>query len=66
VDAWRAWGHGGLELWNLELISYFQIVSVLNNSQVERTFRNFKEKEVETDQNGKIIPEEIPEGDLPF
>jgi hypothetical protein len=48
-----------------ETYSYFQILFVFNNSQVDRTVRNFKEN-YQTDENGKIIPDNIPEGDLPF
>lgn len=48
-----------------ESYSYFQILFVFNNTQVERSVRNFKEKEIETDQNGNIIPEDLGE-DLPF
>jgi len=49
-----------------EPYSYFQIVFVFNNAQVERTVRNFKEPatdKTETDQ--ALVPETVGE-DLPF
>ena len=49
-----------------ETYSYFQIVFVFNNTQVERTVRNFKEPatdKIETDQ--ALVPETVGE-DLPF
>jgi len=55
-----------LELWNVGTASHFQIVFVFNNTQVERSVRNFKEPatdKTETDQ--ALVPETVGEH-LPF
>jgi hypothetical protein len=49
-----------------EAYSYFQIVFVFNNTQVERSSHNFKEPELaKTDTEQSLVPETVGE-DLPF
>ena len=49
-----------------ETDSYFQIVFVFNNTQVERTVRNFKEPATDKTETAEaIVPETVGE-DLPF